>query len=151
MAVKHGPCLATLKKDPDFRNQMPEETSPQLILGAQDQRLGAEQDQLLCGSTGTSSGNCQEMETCMVRACPTPRQPLQNHPSGHLEGWAMPWSAEEMLDGQYQRVDVSAHARTAHKGLLQKSLEKDLCCIVPRVPRRPYRLRDWTELNYDAG
>ena len=35
----------------------------------------------------------------------------------------MPWSAEEMLDGQYQRVDVPAHARTAHKGLLQKRLD----------------------------
>ena len=29
------------------------------------QQLGAEQDQLPCGSTGTSSGNCQETETCI--------------------------------------------------------------------------------------
>ena len=36
-------------------------------------------------------------------------------------------SAEEMLDGQCQRVDVPASARTAHKGLLQKRLEEDLC------------------------
>ena len=35
-------------------------------LGAQDEQLSAEQDQLPCGSTGTSSGNCQETETCMV-------------------------------------------------------------------------------------
>ena len=33
-------------------------------------------------STVTSSGNCQETETCMVRACHTPRQLLQNHPLG---------------------------------------------------------------------
>ena len=39
------------KKDPGFRNQVHEKTSPHLLLGAQDQRL-------LCGSTGTSSGNC---------------------------------------------------------------------------------------------
>ena len=48
-------------------------------------RLGAEQDQLPCGSTGTSSGNCQETETCMVRACHTPRQhppPNKKHTSG---------------------------------------------------------------------
>ena len=51
------------KKDPGFRNQVLEETSPYLLLRAQDQRLRAEQDQLLCGSTGTSSGNCQETET----------------------------------------------------------------------------------------
>ena len=52
---------------------------PYLLLGAQDQRLGAKQDQFPCGSTGTFSGNCQETETCMVRACHTPQQPLQNH------------------------------------------------------------------------
>ena len=66
MAVKHGPCLLTLSKDPGFRNQVPEGTSPQFLLGAQDQRLGAEQDQLPCGSTGTFSDNCQETETCMA-------------------------------------------------------------------------------------
>ena len=49
-------------KDPGFRNQVHEETSPRLPLGAQDQRLGAEQDQLPRGSPGTFSGNCQEKE-----------------------------------------------------------------------------------------
>ena len=48
-------------------------SSPHFLRGAQDQRLGAEQDQLPCGHTGTFSGNCQETETCMVRACQTPR------------------------------------------------------------------------------
>ena len=46
---------------------------------------------------------------------------------GHPGGWATPWSAEEMLDGQRQRVDILAHARSAHKGLIQKRLEEDLC------------------------
>ena len=92
-----------------------------LPLGAQDQRLDAEPDQLRRGSTGTASGHCQETETCMVRARHTPRLPLQNHPSGHLGGWAPSWSAEEMLDGQHQRVDTSAHARVADEGLLQKT------------------------------
>ena len=45
---------------------------------------------------------------------------------GNPGGWATPWSAEEMLDGKHQRVDIPAHARTANKGLLQKRLEKDL-------------------------
>ena len=35
-----------------------------------------------------------------------------------LGGWATPGSAEEMLDGQRQRVDIPAHAGTAHSGLL---------------------------------
>ena len=75
-------------------------------------------------SEGSSSGNCQETETCMVRACHTPQQPLQNHPTRHLGGWTM--SAEKMLDGQYQSVDIPVHARTAHKGLLHKRLEENL-------------------------
>ena len=32
-----------------------------------------------------------------------------------------------MLDGQRQRVDIPAHAGTAHYGLLEKRLEEDLC------------------------
>ena len=79
------------------------------------------------------SGNCQKMETCMVRACHMPRQPLQNHPSGHLGGYATPWSAEEMLDGQYQRVDIPACTRAAHKGFLQKRMEDDHRWIVSHV------------------
>ena len=46
---------------------------------------------------------------------------------GHFGGWATPWSAEEMLAGQDQRVDIPARPRTAHKGLRQKRLEEDLC------------------------
>ena len=110
---------------------MPEKTSPYPLLGAQDQRLGAEQGQLPCRSTGTFSGNCQETKTRMVRARHTPRQPLQNHSSGHIGGWATPRSAEEILYGQYSRVDIHAHARDARKGLLQKRLEEDLCRIIP--------------------
>ena len=72
------------KKILAFETLVPKETSQHLLLGAKDHRLGAEQDQLSWGSTGTSSGNWQQTETCMVRARHTPRQPLQNHPSGHL-------------------------------------------------------------------
>ena len=86
------------KNDPGFQNPVPEETSSHPLLGAQDQRQGAGQDQLPGGSTGTTSGICRETETHMVPACHTPRQPSKNHPSGHRGGWATPWSAEEMLD-----------------------------------------------------
>ena len=135
MAVKHRPWFQTLKKwSRVLKPCVHEETSPYLPLGAQDQQLGVKQDQFPCGSTGTSSGNCQETDTCMVWAFNTPQQSLQNHPSGHL-GWVMPWLAEEMLEGQHQRVDIPDHGRTAHKGVLQKSLEQDLCWIVPYVHR----------------
>ena len=45
---------------------MSEETSLHLLLGAQDQRLGAERDRLPCGPTGTSSGNFKKTKTRMV-------------------------------------------------------------------------------------
>ena len=119
-----------------------------LLLGAHDQWLGVEQDQLPCESRGTSSGNCQETETCTVQAYRMPGQSLQNHLSRHLGGWVTLCSAEEMLEGQHQRVDISAHARTAHKGLLRKRLKEDLCWIVLHVPWQPNWWRDWTELNW---
>ena len=59
-------------------------------------------------------------------------------------GWAMPWSAKEMLDGQPQRVDIPAHARTAHKGLLQKRLEEDLSLIIPHVPLMNQSVKELT-------
>ena len=84
----------------------------------------------------------------MVRACHTPRQPLQNHPSGHFGGWATPWSAEEMLDGQHHRVNIPAQARAARGDLPQKRLEDDLCLIVPHVtPRPPPTTRSLKGLN----
>ena len=46
---------------------------------------------------------------------------------GTLEGGqCLGWLKKE-LDGQHQRGDTPAHARTAQKGLLQKTLEEDLC------------------------
>ena len=55
-----------------------------------------------------------------IWACHVPRQSVHSYPSGHLAGWATPWSAEEMLGGQRQRMDISARARTAQYGLPQK-------------------------------
>ena len=95
-------------------------TSLHLLPEVQDQQLGMEQDQLPCGASGTFSGNCQKAEIDMVRACHTSRHPLHNHSSGHLGGWVMLWLAEEILDGQHQKVDIPTHAGTAHKGLPQK-------------------------------
>ena len=75
-----------------------------------------------------------------------PQQSLQNHFSGHRGGWATSWLVEEMMDGQHQRVDIPAHARTAHKGLLLKRLEEDLCWIIPHVPLTTQLVKGLTEL-----
>ena len=113
------------KKDPGFRYQVPKKTSPHLLLGPQDQRLGAEQDQLPYGSTGTSSGNCQETETCIVSAYHTTTSPKPS--------FRAPWRVVDAVVGKgnagstHQGVDIPARARTAHKGPLQKTSEEGLC------------------------
>ena len=66
----------------------------------------------------------------------------------HLGGWTTQWSLEEMLDGQHQRVDIPAHARTAHNRLLPRRLEEDLCWIVPHVPPTTQSVK--TELNWTS-
>ena len=60
----------------------------------------------------------------MSHATTAPKKKL---PSGHFGGWALPWLAEEVPDGQQQKVAIPSHARAAHKGFLQKRLEEDLC------------------------
>ena len=66
----------------------------------------------------------------LLRACHAPGQPLAQ---GTLERRTTPWSAEEILDGQRQRVGVHAHVRSAQDDLPQKRLEKDLCGVVPQL------------------
>ena len=146
-SVKQGSHRGELadwkKKDPGFPNQVPEEASSHLLLGAQGRRRGAEQDQL------PSWSNCQETETFMVRACHISWQPLQNHSPGLLGGWVILWSVENVLDGQPQRVDIPAHARTADSGLLWKMLEENFCWIVSHVLPRTHLVKglNLTELN----
>ena len=77
-----------------------------------------------------------------------PWQPLQNHPSRHFGGWATQWSAEEMLDGQWKRVDISASATTDHNDLMQTRLE-DVLLNHPSCPL-DHLIRggtEWTKLN----
>ena len=97
----------------------------------------------------------QETETLMVRACQTPWQLLQNHPSGHLRGWATPWSAEEMVDGQCQRADIPAHCQNCAQwppaeNTGRESLLKRLSCPADDPIGQRTEL-NWTELNNCRG
>ena len=57
--------------------------------------------------------------------------------------------AEEMQDGQYERVDIPAHIRTADKGFLQKKNWKRISAESSVMsPQRPTGQRtELTELN----
>ena len=113
---------------------MHEQTSLHLLLGAQDQRLGVEQDQLPCGSgdlfwqlSRDRNLHCSGMSQATTAS---PKNILQSTLEvGRCCGWQ-----RKMLDGQHQRMGILAYARAAHKDLLLKRLEKDLRWIVPHVP-----------------
>ena len=96
----------------------------------------------------TSSGNYLEMETCMVWRVTLHVSLSPFHPQWHLGGWMTLWSPEEMLDGQHQRVDIPALARTIHKGLLQKIWKKISAELPLMSPQWPNQSRGLTELNW---
>ena len=133
---------------------MHEETSPHLLPGVKDRRLGAEQEKLLCGSTGTSSGNCQGTETRMARACYT------CHVTRHilsktilavtLEGWrCRGWQGKFLMDNIKEWTSL-----LMPELLTRVSCKKDWKRISGESSllshRRPNWYRDGTELNYVA-
>ena len=149
--VERGSCLPTRRcggggeKDPGFEAKSLRKL---LLLGAQDQRLGTEPDQLPGGTTGTSSGDCQETDASMVRACHMPRQPLQpifrcifergRRPGRQRKSWIdniKDWTSLPTLG-----LLTMASWRKSWKRI---SAESSLMS-----PRRPNQSRDWTELNF---
>ena len=86
-------------------------------------------------------------EICMVGECQVPLQPLQNHLSGHLGGWAKLWSADETLNGPHQRkTSLSMPVM-----LLMASRRKDWKRISVKSSLmstwRLYQSGNWTELD----
>ena len=57
---------------------------------------------------------------------------------GTLEGWATPWLAEEMMDGQHQRVDSNVHATKASCRKDWKSISAESSLMSPRRPNWPW-------------
>ena len=121
MAVKHGLCLLALRIG--YMLVKPSAWGIFCTLSTRNTMTECRPRSISCGSTGTSSGYYQETGH-VTRHDSLSKTILQ----GTLErGWVVPWLAEEMLDGEHQRVDIPARVRTAHKGLLLKRLEEDLC------------------------
>ena len=143
MAVKHGPCLLTLKKR---INSFETKCLGKLLRISYLEHIipttGCKINFLVGREKPPLRGYCQETETGMVRACHTPRQPLQNHPSWHLGGWATPWSAVKMVDGRHQRLGIPANTRTAHNGLLKKGWKRISAesSVMPLLPSPHFHL-----------
>ena len=130
VAVGHGPCMLTLSRGAQaFGTKCLRKF---VCISCSEHRASNwmwSKVNCVTGPAGTSFGNCQEMETHVVLACPAPQQPLQGHPSEHFEVWVKLWLAEEMLDGQCERVAMYIHARprAVRDGLPEKILEEDPC------------------------
>ena len=122
-ADKHGPCLLTLKKG--SKPSKPSALRKLLRISYLEHKTNDWVQSKISFLVGPQEPLLATVKRRKL-AYRTPRQPLQNHPPGHLGALATPWSAEDMLDGQHQGVDIPAHARTPHKGLLQKTPESDL-------------------------
>ena len=103
----------------------------------------------------------QKTDTTMVRACHAPRQPLQKHTSGHLGGWATPWSAQESwMDNVKQwtslpmpdLLKLASRKKTRKRSLLncpQCHAPSPTPPPTPPIPpsQRSNRRKDRTELN----
>ena len=125
----------SVEKDPDFPNQVREGTPPCLLFGAQDQRLGAEQDQLLCGSTGISSGTELSRDGNLHGSGMSDATTASPKPS-----FRAPWKVGDGVVGRGNAgwtTSKSEHPcshQNCSQGLLPKWLKEDLCRIVLRVP-----------------
>ena len=116
---------------------MSEKTSPRFLLGVQDQQLVAKKDQVPCGA------HRNPLQATIKRRKLTWLGYVTRHDSlfkiilqggHHSPGWSTPRSAEVMLDGLRQRVDVRAHAGTVHNSLMQNKEEKkrtELSSLMP--------------------
>ena len=114
-----------------------------LLLGAHDQRLGAEHDQLPCRPRKTSFSNDQEMETSIVQACHAPWQPLEpcrRAKSGG--GWCHGRHRKWWIDSVKQWTSLSMPDLP-----MMASHRKDWKKISAESSWQPNRSRDWTDLT----
>ena len=141
------PACWLRKKDPGLRNQIPEENSLHLLLGAQDQRLGAEQDQIPCGSTGTSSGTVEKRKLAWFGNV-THHDSLSFGASWRVVGAVVGrgsagWTTSK--SGRPCPCQNRSQGPPAEKAGREYLLNRFSC--PPLLPRRHNRSSAWTELN----
>ena len=146
MAVKHGPCLLTLKKSIQaFEIKCLRKLLHISYLEPKTTDWVWSTINFLVESTGTSSGNYQEMETCMVWAHAMTASPKPS--------FRAPWRVGNAVVSRGNAGWTTAKSghlclcQNCSQGSLQKRLEKDLCWIIPHVPLMTQSIRDWTELE----
>ena len=153
MAVSNGPCLLTLRKGymlskpsswENFYTSPTWSTRPTTWCGTRSTSLWIHRN-LFC--------NCWETETGMVRACHTPRQPLQNHPSGTL--WWVGDAMDNIKEWTSLPMPKLLTAASCRKKNGRGSLLNRLSCFPslpppPRATTQSVKGLDGTELGHSA-
>ena len=138
------PVCWLCKKGSGFQNQLPKETSPHLLLGAQDQQPGAEKDQLPCGSTGTPATFKRRKHAWFGHI--TPHDGLSKAiPQGTLEdgrrrGRQRRWWIDNIRDLTSPPVPELLTRASCSKDWKRIPAESFLMS-----PGQPNRLRNWTK------
>ena len=112
------------EKNPGFRDQVPEETSPCLLLGAQDLRPGAGKINLLVGPWELFLVTVKRRKLALFGHVTRQGSLSKTILQSYLEvGWrhGRQKKKKKMLDRQRQRVAAPAHARPAHNSLPRKT------------------------------
>ena len=98
-----------------------------LLLGAKDQRLGAEQDQLPWGRLEPLLATIKRRKRAWFGHVPHHDSLSKTILQDTLEGGRRRGRQRKNLMDNIQEWTKSAQAKTVHKGLLQKRLEEELC------------------------
>ena len=122
------------KKDPGFRNQVHEETSPYLLLEHKTNECMWSKSQLRLGPREPLLATVKKGKLAWFGHVTRHDSLSKTILQGTFAECATPWSAEGMLDGQHQRVDVTTHARTVRKGLPQKKTGRGSLLKRPSCP-----------------
>ena len=147
-AYCQGFCLSDfyLLSSFNFNFSFPLLLSPGITIT--DLWLGEEQDQLPCGSSGTSSVNCQETEICMVQACHTPQRLSKTILQGTFEGGGCSGQQKKCWMDNIREGTSLPMPEPFTKASCRKVWKRISAESSPKSPQRPSWLRDWTELNW---
>ena len=147
MAVKHGPCLLALKKGSRLLIPISWGNLPASCTWSTRPTTGCEARStdlwLRRNVFWQPSRDLNLRGSSMSHATTSSPKPSFRAP------WRLCtlWMAEEMLDGQYQRVDIYDHARTTHKAPCRKDWKRISAETSLKSPSLPNQLRHWRDVN----
>ena len=98
---------------------------------------------------------CQKTETCVVRTCHTPRQPLPNHRSGHLVmGWKLAWfghvTKHDTLSKTVPKCTLEGGRRHGRQRELWMEPKSGHPCPCQNCSQGPPAEKDWKIISAES-